>query len=194
MIQSNFQSAVVDTSAAMSMPQTQDTLANFETDALPHLNELYRTAVRLLREPAKASDAVQDTYLRAWKSFNRYQAGTNCKAWLFQILFNVVRHEWRNSLRWVFVEPTDSHFKPVAPASGVLELTDKAILAALDSIPMQFRQIVLLVDVEEFTYAEASEILKVPVGTVMSRLSRGRTLLRQQLSTVAKSYGITKLN
>ena len=166
--------------------------AIFESEALPHTNDIYRTAFRLLQDPGKASDAVQETYLLAWKSFHRYEPGTNCRAWLFQILFNVVRHERRSWYKWITGKTEDlAELDQVAPVPVATELTDSAILAALDRLPVAFREAVLLVDVEEFSYKEASEMLKVPIGTVMSRLSRGRGLLRGQLGAVAESYGVS---
>lgn len=166
--------------------------AAFEEEALPHINDLFRAAVRLLRDQSKATDAVQETYLIAWKSFDRYERGSNCRAWLFQILFNVVRHERRGWFKWITAKDEDlaeSHI--VAPVPIPQVLCDKAILAALDTLPIQFREVLLLVDVEEFSYREASEILEIPIGTVMSRLSRARGLLRKQLASVARSYGLS---
>jgi RNA polymerase sigma-70 factor, ECF subfamily len=166
-------------------------MADFEAEALPHLNDLYRTALRMLQQPAKASDAIQETYLLAWKSFARYQRGTNCKAWLFQILFNVVRHERRTWFKWITGKEEDiSGGDLVAPQTVPTEIGDKEILAALDALSRQFREVVLLVDVQDFSYKEASEILGIPIGTIMSRLSRGRALLRGQLAQVARSYGL----
>ena len=166
-------------------------IADFETEAMPYSRDLYRTALRLLQDSAKASDAVQEAYLLAWKSFDRYERGTNCKAWLFQILFNVVRHERRTWFKWITGREEDAaQAILIAPQAVSSQLEDEDILAALDRIPQQFREAVLLVDVEEFSYKEAAEMLQVKIGTVMSRLSRGRALLREELSSVAASYGI----
>src|SRR6266566_8529432 len=158
-------------------------MAAFEAEALPHRDDLFRAAVRLVGDRSKAGDAVQDTYLLAWKTFRRYQQGTNCRAWLFQILFNVVRHERRNWFKWLTGKEEDlAEAQLVAPAPIPDTLTDGNILAALDKLPAQFREALLLVDVEEFSYKEASEILQVPIGTIMSRLNRARGLLRNQLT------------
>src|SRR5258708_5962184 len=171
-------------------PNLQPT-AEFEEEALPHMNDLFRTAVRLLQDHGKAGDAVQEAYLVAWKSFDRYQRGTNCRAWLFQILFNVVRHERRSWFKWITGKTEDiSEVDVVAPQPVPTAFTDKDILAALDQLPAQFRDVLLLVDVEEFSYKETGEILKVPIGTRMSRLSRGRGILRGKLAPVARSYGL----
>jgi len=166
-------------------------IAEFETEAMPYSRDLYRTALRLLQDSGKASDAVQEAYLLAWKSFDRYERGTNCKAWLFQILFNVVRHERRTWFKWITGREEDAaQAILIAPQAVSCQLEDEDILAALDRIPRQFREVILLVDVEEFTYKEAAEMLEVKIGTVMSRLSRGRALLREELTCVAASYGI----
>lgn len=173
------------------MKQDPKRANDFETEAIPHTRDLYRTALRMLQDAGKANDAVQETYLLAWRSFDRYERGTNCKAWLYQILFNVVRHERRTWFKWITGREEDAaEAVLVAPQPISTELADQDILAALDQIPTQFRDVVLLVDVEEFSYKETSEMLKVPIGTVMSRLSRGRGLLREALTGVAKSYGI----
>lgn len=173
-----------------SKPRTED----FEAAALPHLGDLYRTATRLLSDSTKADDVVQDVYLQAWKSFDKFESGTNCRAWLYQILFNTMHHyrrKWLN-VRVVqdkddFIEQTVSWSPPVPE-----HLTDEEVLAALDEIPQDFRAVVLLVDVEEFPYKDAAAILNVPIGTVMSRLNRGRKVLRERLAGAAESYGIRK--
>lgn len=170
----------------------EQTSAAFEAEALPHMNDLFRAAVRLLLDQSKASDAVQETYLVAWKSFKRYEPGTNCRAWLFQILFNVVRHERRGWFKWLTGKEGDlAESQMIAPQPIPETLTDGAILAALDRLPLQFREVLLLVDVQEFSYKETSEIVQVPIGTVMSRLSRARGLLRGELVDLARSYGLS---
>jgi RNA polymerase sigma-70 factor (ECF subfamily) len=166
----------------------------FEAAALPHLNDLFRTATRQLGNPTEAEDIVQETYLVAWKSFDRFQLGTDCRAWLFTIMFNVVRHHRR---RWFHrrvtgetaevLEETVSYTPPVPE-----ELTDQDVLSALDGIPPEFRAVVLLADVQDFSYKEIAGILLVPMGTVMSRLSRGRQLLRIALGDLARSYLLKK--
>lgn len=173
-------------------PAAMRTMAEFEREALPHRDDLFRAAARMLQDHGKASDAVQEVYLVAWKSFRRYKRGTNCKAWLFQILFNVVRHERRNWFKWITgKEERMGEAQLVAPTPIPENLTDGAILLALDGLPAQFKEALLLVDVEDFSYKEASEILQVPIGTIMSRLNRARGLLRTQLTDVARSYGLS---
>jgi RNA polymerase sigma-70 factor, ECF subfamily len=164
----------------------------FEAEAMPHLNDIFRTASRIMGERARAEDVVQEVFLQAWKSFDRFESGTNCRAWLFKILFHCANHHRRKWFRFPLLKETEEFieanltYTPSIPE----HLTDEDILAALDRIPSEFRSVVLLVDVEEFAYKETADILSIPIGTVMSRLSRGRKLLREQLTEVARSYGI----
>lgn len=159
---------------------------------MPHLNDIFRMAVRLVGDRSKAEDVAQEAYLQAWKSFHRFQPGTNCRAWLFKILFHCVHHERRRWFRFPQVtEPEEFIESRLTYAAPVPEhIRDEEILAALDRIPAEYRTVVLLVDVEEFAYKEAAEIAGIPIGTVMSRLSRGRRLLREQLAEIAQGYGI----
>lgn len=151
--------------------------------------------MRLLLDRTRASDAFQDTYLVAWQTFDRYQRGTNCRAWQFEILFNVIRREKRTRLKWLTgVSEKFAEMRLITPEPVPDNLTDSQILAALDRLPVRFRAVLLLVDVEEFSYQETSEILGVPLGTVMSRLSRARNLLRGQLADVARAYGVLSVD
>ena len=164
----------------------------FEAAALPFLNDIYRTASRLLGAGSGADDVVQEVYLQAWKSFARFEPGTNCRAWLFTILFHTLQHyrrKWRN-VRMIN-EAEDVLDQAASPSPPIPEhITDEEMLAALADVPHDYRAVVLLIDVEEFSYKEAAGILSVPIGTVMSRLSRGRRLLRERLAGVAEAYGI----
>lgn len=166
----------------------------FEQEAMPHLNDLFRTALRVTGDRGAAEDALQEVYLQAWRSFERFEAGTNCRAWLYKILFHCVSHQRRKWFRFPLLKEAEEFLEAnlTQPASVPQHLTDEEILEALDGIPQEFRSVVLLVDVEEFAYKEVAEILSIPIGTVMSRLSRGRALLRKRLETVARSYGILK--
>src|SRR5689334_8358959 len=166
----------------------------FETEAMPHLNDLFRTALRMTGERGQAEDVLQDVYLQAWRSFERFEAGTNCRAWLYKILFHCVSHQRRKWFRFPLLKDTDDYLQTnlVQPESVPQQVTDQDILAAVDEISPEFRNVVLLVDVEEFTYKEVAEILAIPIGTVMSRLSRGRAMLRKRLEDVARSYGLLK--
>src|SRR5712691_3135743 len=166
----------------------------FDAEAMPHLNDIFRTATRLLSDRARAEDVAQEVYLQAWKSFHRFETGTNCRAWLFKILFHCVNHHRRKWFRFPMLKETEEFIEVNLTSTEPVpaHLTDRDILNALDRIPADFRAVILMVDVEEFAYKEAAEILSIPIGTVMSRLSRGRNLLKGQLGDVARSYGIGK--
>jgi len=161
----------------------------FARAALSHIDSLYGTALRLTRRAADAEDLVQDTYLKAFRSAHQFEPGTNLKAWLFTILHNTFRnarrHDGRNPV------DVDSDVVERAVGDGPGELSPEQILtraaldvdlkAALDALPDAFRQAVWLRDVEELTYAEMARVLDVPIGTVMSRISRGRRALSRDL-------------
>ena len=161
----------------------------FTREALSYVDSLFGTALRLTRRPADADDLVQDTYLKAFRSASQFQRGTNLKAWLFTILHNTFRnmrrHDGRNPV------DVDSEYVEQAPSRAPNEFSPEELLtratldhdlqAALDALPGAFRQAVWLRDVEELTYAEIAGVLGVPIGTVMSRISRGRRALHEQL-------------
>jgi RNA polymerase sigma-70 factor (ECF subfamily) len=178
--------------AAVTAPAYPD---DFEATALPYLNELYRTATRAVGNAAEAGDIVQETYLQAWKSYHRFTPGTNCRAWLYKIMFHVIQHHRRKQRRFVAVSVREDEpdlestlrYEPPVPQT----LSDAEVLAALDRLPDRYRDVVLLVDVDELTYKEAAAALDVPIGTVMSRLSRARATLRSELASTAAAYGIT---
>ena len=156
----------------------------FEAAALPYMKDLYRAAFSMLGNRTEAEDAVQEAYMRAWKAFDRFEPGTNCKAWLFKILVNIVRNHrrsWfvRSRVKDFEVEALDDSAVYQPPVAE--KLTDGQIVGALQALPNTFSEVILLVDVQEFTYKEAQETLGIPIGTVMSRLSRGRKLLREKL-------------
>ena len=163
----------------------------FAQAALSHIDSLYGTALRLTRRAADAEDLVQDTYLKAFRSSHQFEPGTNLKAWLFTILHNTFRNTRRHDGR----NPVDIDSEAVERAAGAGpdDLSPEQILsratldadlqAALDGLPDAFRQAVWLRDVEELSYAEMAQVLDVPIGTVMSRISRGRRALFRQLQT-----------
>jgi RNA polymerase sigma-70 factor (ECF subfamily) len=159
----------------------------FEAAALPHMADLFRAASSMLGNRAAAEDAVQETYLQAWKSFHRFTPGTNCRAWLFKILFHVIQHHRRKWFKFKFVEDGEEVMeKTLVYEPPVAEhLSDEDVLSAFRELPGQYAEVVLLSDVYEFTYKEIHETLGIPLGTVMSRLSRGRQMLRAHLAQFA---------
>jgi RNA polymerase sigma-70 factor (ECF subfamily) len=176
--------------------------ASFETEALACLDRLYRTALRLTRVPADAEDLVQETYLRAFRAADRFEPGTNLKAWLFTILHNTARNRARDRARdTVAIDseavdraadapPPGGHGRAETPESLLLRDTlAPELQAAIDRLPAVFRQAVWLRDVEEFSYAEIAAMLDIPAGTVMSRISRGRRMLYDALKETGVSVG-----
>jgi RNA polymerase sigma-70 factor, ECF subfamily len=172
---------------------TQITPEIFEAEAITHLDDLYRTAKRLTMNQTDAEDLVQETFMQAWKSFENYEPGTNCRAWLYKILFNKFDHHRRKKYtQGKYIQEADELvFLSAAYHAPVPEkLTDVQIIAALDKLPDHYRSVILLADVHEFDYKEVAEVLEIPIGTVMSRLSRARTQLKKTLAGVAGQYGI----
>ena len=172
---------------------TQITPEIFEAEAMQHIDDLYRTASRLTRDTTDADDLVQETYMQAWKSFANYEPGTNCRAWLYKILFNKFDHYRRKKFTQAkYFQEADELVmaNSVQKASVPEHLTDREVIAALDNLPDHYRSVVLLADVHEFDYKEVAEILEIPIGTVMSRLNRARTQLKKSLARVAADYGI----
>ncbi len=169
-----------------------DNFAEFEAIALPHLNDLYRAARHTLGDASEAEDIVQETYLQAWKSFHRFETGTNIRGWLFKIMFHVIDHHRRKWLRLKWKSDSDDLLMDtlVYEPETIQHLTDEEVLAALNKLPQNFRAVILLADVEEFSYKEIAEMLSVPIGTVMSRINRGRKMLRGELADYATAYGI----
>jgi RNA polymerase sigma-70 factor (ECF subfamily) len=166
---------------------------DFSTEALQFLEPLFATALRLTRNRADAEDLVQDTYVKAFRHAEQFARGTNLRAWLYTILHNTWRNRQRDASRQtVEVDSEQVEQAAAGPGGGEPVETPERILmrstldadlqAALDELPEAFREAVWLRDVEEFTYAEIAEMLNVPIGTVMSRISRGRRLLFEKLS------------
>lgn len=157
----------------------------FEAVALPHLNELYRTAVYLVRDRTQAHDLVQEAYLQAWKAFDRFEPGTNCRAWLFKILINEVRNYRRSWFNSKTVSTVEHSLEETLTSDPPIpeDIEDEDVLAALQELTRPYREVVLLADVEEFSYKEISEMIGIPIGTVMSRLNRARGQLREKLAS-----------
>jgi RNA polymerase sigma-70 factor (ECF subfamily) len=155
----------------------------FEAVALPHVDRLFRLAMWSARNRPDAEDIVQETMMQALKSFHRFQVGTNCRAWLVAILHHVISNRRRAVQRSPIVNDADNRLTDAIPFVPPLpeRITDDDILDALRSVPEPYQQVIVLSDVEELTYKEVAEALAIPIGTVMSRLHRGRALLRAQL-------------
>jgi RNA polymerase sigma-70 factor, ECF subfamily len=171
-------------------PQSEQQLFTFEELALGYADQLFRVALRVVRNHEKAEDLVQETFLQAWKSFHRFEAGTNLRAWLYKIMFNLHYTSLRrNKLELVPVEETIFDTLAYDPPTPQF-VTEEEVLGALERLPRDFQVPVILADIEELSYLEIAEVLNIPKGTVMSRLHRGRKLLRLELVNYARSYGL----
>lgn len=164
------------------MLSMEDQLNNFETLALVHTQILVRTANRMCGNSSEADDVVQETLLRAWKYWHTFELGSNCRAWLFRIMVNLI-HRRRESLflttEHVSVdEPTVANVLKFEPK---LSMDEHGIWVALNKLPQEYRDIIVLILIEEFSYKEAAVMLNVPMGTVMSRLHRARQMIKKML-------------
>jgi RNA polymerase sigma-70 factor, ECF subfamily len=180
--------------------------ARFADLAMPYMDALYSAALRMTRNPSDAEDLVQETYLRAYRGFGGFKDGTNLKAWLYKILTNTFINTYRAKKRRPDETELDDSEEYVlyrriggleaaaaerTPESEVLDaMPDELVKEALEALPEQFRMAVLLADVEGFSYKEIAEIMDVPVGTVMSRLHRGRRQLQSRLMDYARERGL----
>jgi len=179
--------------------------ANFERDAMQYAPQLYSAALRMTRNRADAEDVVQETFLKAYRAYGSYTEGTNLKAWLYRILTNTYINTYRKQQR----RPTETElgdlqdlylYKRLGEASGASQsaesdmldaFVDTDIIDALEALPETFRLPVVYADVEGLSYKEIAEALDIPIGTVMSRLHRGRKALQKKLWDVAQEHGIT---
>jgi RNA polymerase sigma-70 factor, ECF subfamily len=191
---------------ALEPHNRMQTIASFENEALPHLDAVYRFAFRLAGSAADAEDLVQETYLRAYRSWDRYEPGTRAKSWLFTICRNAfLRQRQHDSRRDEVMQkavfsngPTEFGAESVLfmPAyqqdpegTFFFSVIDRSILEMINGIQPDFREVVLLSDLEGLSYAEIAEVLDVPIGTVKSRLFRGRRMLQEKLYSVATESG-----
>lgn len=174
---------------------------DFEDEIIPHLDAMYNFALRLTSDPSDAEDLVQDTIVKAFRFFSSYEKGTNAKAWLFRILKNSYINNYRKQSK----QPNQVDYDEVATFYETIraertdtsdledkmfrDLIDDDISQALEELPEDFRTVVLLCDVEDFTYEEIANMLDVPIGTIRSRLHRGRNLLKAQLEEYAEKRG-----
>jgi len=176
----------------------------FERLALRYQKEVFNAALRIVRNRDDAEDLAQEAFVRAYAAFNQFQPGTNFKAWIFRILMNTYINEYRRKMRGPDIMPLedvtpDAEFRVMRQQARIETQPEEAVLArtfegeieeALRSLPEEFRVVVLLADVEEFAYAEIGEILNIPIGTVRSRLFRGRKLLRDRLYQFGRERGL----
>src|SRR5262249_46533334 len=170
--------------------------ATFEGEALPHADRLFRVAMWFERNRAEAEDIVQETMMRALESFHRFQPGTNCRAWLMKILQHVMSNRRRAQRRSrVISDPDDRIGRTIPFVPPVRQhLTHEDMLGALRRLPQSFQEVIVLCDVEELSYKEIAEALAIPIGTVMSRLHRGRAMLRSELATSANIVECDRIN
>lgn len=202
---SNTQPPEIGSSAMSDKPEPGVLRALFEEQALPFMDQLYAAAMRMTRNPSDAGDLVQETYTKAYAAFAQFEQGTNLKAWLYRILTNTFINSYRKNQRnpyqgtideledWQLGSAesiTQGRSTRSAEAEAIDHLPDSDVKEALQAIPEDFRLAVYLADVEGFSYQEIADIMKTPVGTVMSRLHRGRRLLRDLLAGYARDRGI----
>lgn len=173
----------------------------FEREAIPHMSALYTFAVRMTRDEDDASDLVQETYLKAYRFFDKFERGTNCKAWLFRILKNSYINRFRKSskapdtVEYDVIEEFYDTIRDSSVETSVLEeqvfsqALDDEVSAALNSLPDEFRTVIILCDIENLTYEEIADFIDCPIGTVRSRLHRARKILAAQLASYARERG-----
>ena len=181
----------------------QEKASVFDKELMPHVNSMYNFAYRLTFDEDDAKDLVQDTYLKAFRFINSFERGTNAKAWLFRILKNSFINEYRKKSKQpakVDYNEVASYYNPDDAGKGITDLPLETvqhmigdeITVALNALPVDFRTVIILGDLEGFTYEEMAKILDIPIGTVRSRLHRARNMLRERLLSYAKEMGYDK--
>lgn len=174
----------------------------FDDEFMPHINSMYNFAFRLTMDEDDANDLVQDTYLKAFRFINSFQKGTNAKAWLFRILKNSFINDYRKKSKEpakvdyqeveTFYNSEDAEADNITPdlrSESLSEMIGDEVANALNSLAVDFRTVIILCDIEGFTYEEMAKILDIPIGTVRSRLHRARNLLKDKLRSYAKTMG-----
>jgi RNA polymerase sigma-70 factor (ECF subfamily) len=177
-----------------SQPEKDERWTSFEAEAMPHAPSLFRIALWLTRDQTEAEDLVQETLIEALGSFHRFAPGTNCHAWLVSILYHRNSKRRRSANRLVLVSDSEERIAEtvVFKAPTPQQVTDEEVLAALERLPRAFQEVVILADIEEMSYKEIASAMNVPIGTVMSRISRGRKLLRTELASYARAHGFPR--
>lgn len=188
----------------MSETTADELSQRFSRDALPYLDQLYGAAMKMTRKPQDAQDLVQETFMKAFAAFESFTEGTNLKAWLYRIMTNTYINTYRKKQRepymgvveeledwqWGEAESTTALSSRSAEAEALDHMPATVVTEALNSLPEDFRMVVYLADVEGFAYQEIADIMETPIGTVMSRLHRGRARLRSDLGDYAREQGI----
>jgi RNA polymerase sigma-70 factor (ECF subfamily) len=176
----------------------------FNTEFIPHIDSMYNFAFRLTNDEDDANDLVQDTYMKAFRFINSFQQGTNAKAWLFRILKNSFINDYRKKSKQPAKvdyqevettynsESTDAESTTDLRTETVQDMIGDEVATALNSLPVDFRTVIILCDIEGFTYEEMAKILDIPIGTVRSRLHRARNLLKEKLRSYANTMGYKK--
>ncbi|HJT27721.1 MAG TPA: sigma-70 family RNA polymerase sigma factor [Pyrinomonadaceae bacterium] len=172
----------------------EDHWASFDAEVMPHAPSLFRIALWLTRDRTEAEDLVQETLTEALGAFHRFITGTNCHAWLVSILYHRNSKRRRAASRLTLVSDSDERIAETAvfEAPTPQSVTDEDVLAALKRLPRSFQEVVILADIEEMSYKEIASAINVPIGTVMSRISRGRKLLRAELAGYARAHGFLR--
>ena len=191
----------------LKLKKTQKKLSEFEQVALVHIDSVYNVALRLTRNTSDAEDLVQETYLKAFRFFNKFQAGTNCKAWLLKILTNLFNNKYRQRIKeppqvsydeieedFLYSRLLKETLEPNENPEQILfsQIVEDDVKKVMDSLPQEFKMVVILSFIEDCSYKEIAEIMDTNIGTVKSRLHRGRTMLQKALYEYAKKRGFVK--